>query len=159
MLVFVCYATIALPLIYLLVNNLAVKTATLASKLLFTIAWFITLTALFILNIDVYQSIIKPLPGSDSSNPAFLLKMDNEYYLAHEPVNLIQYWRVFYWSSLLFGYVVFTILEEYESQGSGKSIFAIWLDYYKKRLPFFITIIAFVVCFLTYAFVKGSLQM
>lgn len=133
--VFMVYSAILLGLLYFLIDQLAIKITPFYTKALITMAWFTSISALIILNIDVYQSVNKS-----------------------EVIDLRHFWRFFYWSSFIFGYIVFVILSEYDRQGSGKSLFEIWIDYYRERLPIFMTIFLSVICFLIYLMINGILD-
>ena len=133
--IFMTYTLILLSMLYYFINQLAIKITPFYTKALITMAWFTSVSALVILNIDVYQSV----------NHTTLIDLTN-------------FWRFFYWSSFIFGYIVFVILSEYDKQGSGKSLFEIWVDYYRRRLPIFITIFMTVIFFLIYLMINGILD-
>lgn len=135
MYLFVAYSVMTLSGLYALVNQLAIRVTPFYTKALITAAWFTSVSALVILNIDVYQSVNK-----------------------ETQVELTNFWRFFYWSSFIFGYVVFVILSEYDRQGSGKSLFEIWVDYYRRRLPIFIGIFAAIAAFLVYLIHAGNID-
>ena len=131
----VIYTALLLSFLYSYVNQLAIKITPFYTKALITIAWFITMSILVVLNIDVYQSVNKT-----------------------ELIDLTNFWRFFYWSSFIFGYIVFVILSEYDKQGSGRSMFEIWIDYYKQRLTIFIIIFFATSFFFIYLLFNGTID-
>lgn len=135
MYLFMTYAVVLISLLYSFINQLAIKVTPFYTKVLITMAWFTSISVLVILNIDVYQSV----------NNTVMIELTN-------------FWRFFYWSSFIFGYIVFVILSEYDRQGSGKSLFEIWVDYYRQRLPIFISVFLSIVLFLIYLLMNGILD-
>ena len=127
---FIAYIVIGNALLYMLINRYATDTVTFAAKSLISFSLFCCLSALLLLNIDVYQSLNN------------IAKFD-----------LVNLWRFFYWSSFFFGYIVFVVLSEHDRVGGSSSLTGIWLNFYRERMPLFVSMIAsavLVVLFLIY---------
>jgi hypothetical protein len=122
--------------LYLLIDRYATNTVTFAAKTLISFSIFCCFSVLVLLNIDVYQSL----------NNSFVF-------------DLVNVWRFFYWTSFLFGYVVFVVLSEHDRIGSSSSLTSIWINFYRQRLPFFCSIIAFTILALFFMIQKNIIQM
>ena len=120
---------------YRLVHSYAIKTASFSSKFLIAFSLLCCFTALVILNIDISQSL--RLQGAPL-------------------IDLTPYGRFFYWSSFLFGYVIFVVRAERERLGNSDNFFLVWLNFYRRQLLLFV-MIAFSVVFLVVYLLKNKL--
>jgi hypothetical protein len=127
---FIGYILAGNALLYLIINRYATDTVTIAAKSLISFSLFCGLSALVLLNIDVYQSLNN------------LVEFD-----------LVNLWRFFYWCSFFFGYIVFVVLSEHDRVGGSSSLTGIWLNFYRERMPLFVSIVVsavMVVLFMIY---------
>lgn len=105
--------------IFTIYSRLSSPNVTLSSKLFMTTSNFAALSALLILNIDVYQNITNT--------------KSNQLYI---------YWKSLYWASFIFGYFIFVILSEKDRFGGSRSTLSLFMNFYKQRLiPLFLIVI------------------
>lgn len=104
-------------ILYFGLSRCANKNVSTVSLLFMTTSLFSALVALCLLNIDVYQSITG--------------QRIYELYIS---------WRVFYWVSFVYGYGVFVVLSERDRFVGSRSIFWLFVGFYRDRLLIFLTI-------------------
>ena len=111
---FSVYCLIGNILLYKYISFFAMKITPVPTKLLLSFSLFCCMTAVVLTKIDAYQTL------------------HNEHTFART-----NFWRFFYWSSFVFGYVVFVILSESDRVGGSTSFLQMWVDFYKARLLLF----------------------
>ncbi len=68
-------------------------------------------------------------------------------------------WKIFYWSTYIFGYFIFVILGELDRKGKKHSIVVILMDYYFAKFVYFILIFLVCVVVVSYLLVRGMMKM
>lgn len=86
------------------------RNVSVTSKIVISTSNFCALSALIVLNVDVHQTLTQ-----------------NQVYETYT------FWRILYWISFVYGYIVFVALSEKERFGDSKTTKTLLVDFYKQR--------------------------